>query len=235
MNTDASTRRRLLALAGGTMIASFAGCSGDSDTQPAGETDTGDDGDTSAPSDPHDHDHGHELGHPEAHIDVHMESDNDTHHFVPHIVHIEEGGTVTWILESGVHDTVAYHPDNAGLLPSSTERRIPDDADPWASDLYRTEGETFERTFEKSGIYDYVCTVVEHGHGPDRGRGPRGHHRTHESTGMVGRVIVGWPEDDADAQPALRAPPEDLPDSARREFDSFNERSREALRHRDDH
>ena len=52
-------------------------------------------------------------------------------------------------------------------------------------------------------------------------------------TGMVGRVIFGWPEYDADAQPALRAPPEDIPDSARREFDSFNEQTREAFRHRD--
>nr|WP_083912393.1 plastocyanin/azurin family copper-binding protein [Natronolimnohabitans innermongolicus] len=160
-----------------------------------------------------------------------MESDEDTHHFVPHVVHIEEGGAVTWYLESGAHDTVAYHPDNSNLLPSSTERRIPEDTHPWASDLYRTEGETFERTFEESGVYDYGCTVVEHGHGPDRGRGHHGHHRTHEETGMVGRVIVGWPEYDEDTEPALRAPQADLPDRARREFDSFNERTEEALRH----
>lgn len=235
MNDD-TTRRHVLAFAGGTMIAGFAGCLDDSDAKPAGETDNEDTGtapdfgDGDGDDHDHDHDHGHELGRPEAHIEVSMESDNDTHHFIPHIVHVEEGGTVTWILESGAHDTVAYHPDNANLLPSSTERRIPDDADPWASDLYRTEGETFERRFERAGVYDYVCTVVEHGHGPDRGRGHHGHHRTHEATGMVGRVIVGWPEYDADTQPALRAPPGDIPDSARREFDSFNEQTREGLR-----
>ncbi|QFU84105.1 halocyanin [Natronorubrum aibiense] len=164
-----------------------------------------------------------------------MESDDGTHHFAPHVVHIEEGGTVTWTLESGAHDTVAYHPDNADLLPSASERRIPDGAQPWASEFLRTEGETFQRTFEEAGVYDYVCTVVEHGHGPERGQGPYGHHPTHESTGMVGRVIVGWPDPDSDAQPALRAPADELPEAARDELEGFNERTRTALEHDDDH
>ena len=234
MNDDI-TRRRVLAFAGGTVIAGLAGCLDDSDTQPAGETDPEDNGRASEIGDDHDHDHYHELGHPEAHIEVSMESDNDTHHFVPHVVHIEESGTVTWVLGNGVHDTVAYHPANDYLLPSTTKQRIPEDAEPWASDLYRTEGEAFERTFERPGVYDYVCTVVEHGHGPDRGRGPHGHHRTHEATGMVGRVIVGWPELDPDSQPALGEPHHGLPDNARHELDDFNNRTREALGHRENH
>ncbi|MGM0389897.1 MAG: cupredoxin domain-containing protein [Natrinema limicola] len=227
MTTYTTTRRRTLAATGSALAAGFAGCLESNDPQP---TDAGDDS-----SGDHDHDTDHELGHPEARIDVTMESDDDTHHFAPHVVHIEEGRTVTWTLESGAHDTVAYHPDNAELLPSASERRIPDGAQPWASELLRTEGETFERTFEEAGVYDYVCTVVEHGHGPERGQGPYGHHPTHESTGMVGRVIVGWPDPDSNAQPALRTPAAELPEAARDELEGFNERTRTALEHDDDH
>ena len=226
-------RRRVLAISAGAVTAFLSGCLG-SPTPSAGVTD---DGNGEDDDHGHDHDHDHELGHPEAHLEVTMESDDDgdSHHFVPHVVHLEEGGTVTWVLESGAHDTVAYHPDNADLLPSSIEPRIPEDTSPWASDLYRTEGETFERTFEEAGIYDYACSVVEHGHGPDRGHGHHGPHPTHEETGMVGRVIVGWPDLDADDQPALRDPPEELPDTARHELEDFNDRTRAALEDGDEH
>lgn len=249
--------------------------------------------------DAHDHDYDHELGRPEPHVEVAMRTDEDGHHFVPHVVHVEPGGTVTWTLESGVHDVVAYHPENAALLPSAAVQRVPEDADPWASDVYATEGETFELTFEREGIYDYTCTIGGgHGHGghhgsdgrhgpiggnrPDDGGeyderrrsetrrdgddwgrsddrdgyddgrqpvDPRGtgddhchgraqgatntasasQYRTHEAAGMVGRVVVGWPELDPEREPALRTPAEDLPDAARRELASFDERTRTAL------
>lgn len=263
--------------------------------------------------DAHDHDHDHELGRPEPYAEVAMRTDEDGHHFVPHVVHVEPGGTVTWTLESGVHDVVAYHPENAALLPSAAVQRVPEDARPWASDVYATEGATFELTFEREGIYDYTCTVGgghghggRHGHGghhgpdgrhgptdvnrpedggeyderrrsenrrdgddwgrsdgqgeydgwrrPDdrdgrRPGGPRGtgdghchgraqgatnassagQYRTHEAAGMVGRVVVGWPELDPEREPALRSPSEDLPDAARRELASFDERTRTAL------
>ncbi|MWV39973.1 halocyanin [Natrialba sp. INN-245] len=160
-----------------------------------------------------------------------MESDDDVHHFVPHVVHVEEGGTVTWVLDSGVHDTVAYHPENADLLPSSTERRIPDDTNPWASDVYDTAGETFELTFEGEGIYDYTCTISGHGHrgGNHHGGGHHSGDQTHESTGMVGRVIVGDPDLDPDRQPALRSPSDELPEAARHELEQFNHQTRDAL------
>lgn len=197
--------------------------------EPSSDDDHSEDGDGD-----HDHGHDHVLGHPEPSIEVRMESDEDAHHFVPHVVHIEPGGTVTWVLESGVHDTVAYHPDNADLLPSATERRIPDGADPWASDVYDAVGDSFERTFEQEGVYDYVCTISGHGH---RGGGHHGdgHHggATHESTGMVGRVIVGDP--DLEEQPALQPPSDALPETARHELDSFNERTRSALEGEDGH
>jgi len=229
------TRRRVFALIGGPIITSLAGCLNNSDSQPAGDTDDGNNESVPESNDNHDHENNHELGHPETRIEVRMESDDDSNHFVPHVVHIEEGGTVTWVLESGAHDTVSYHPDNADLLPSTSERRMPEETRPWRSKLYRTRGETFERTFEETGVYDYTCTVVEHGHGSDRGHGPYGHHRTHEATGMVGRVIVGWPELDSNAQPALQSPADGLPDAAKRELEEFNERTRGALEHPDEH
>ena len=155
-----------------------------------------------------------------------MESDEYGHHFVPHVVHIEQGGTVTWVLNSGVHDTVAYHPVNGSILPSATQQRMPDGVDPWASDVYGTPGETFELTFEKEGIYDYSCTISGHGH---RGGGHHGGHRTHESTGMVGRVIVGDPPLDAEVQPAMGLPSPELPYEARHELERFNDQTRTAL------
>lgn len=233
MTRTAPGRRHLLSSAGATLAVALAGCLDGRGTPVPGGADDGSDA-AGGSDDDHDHDDDHELGHPESHVEVAMVSEDDAHHFVPHVAHVEEGGTVTWVLENRAHDTVAYHPDNADLLPSATEQRIPDDARPWASDLYRTEGKTFERTFEEEGIYDYVCTVVEHGHGPERGVDPHGFHRSHESTGMVGRVIVGWPELDADAQPALRSPADDLPDAAREELEGFNDRTRTALEHEDD-
>ncbi|MFD1564138.1 plastocyanin/azurin family copper-binding protein [Haloarchaeobius amylolyticus] len=227
------TRRRVLAV--GAIAAGLAGCLDGGNFQPTGATDDGSSEDDAGSNGDHGHDTDHDLGHPEPHVDVAMESADDAHHFVPHVVHVETGGTVTWTLESGAHDTVAYHPDNADLLPSAAERRIPGGVRPWASDLYRTAGETFERSFEAAGIYDYVCTVVEHGHGPERGQGPYGHHRTHESTGMVGRVIVGWPDLDPDDQPALRSPADRLPDAARHELEGFNDRTRTLLEDGDEH
>ncbi|WP_217563438.1 plastocyanin/azurin family copper-binding protein [Halalkaliarchaeum desulfuricum] len=185
-------------------------------------------------SDGHDHDTDQTLGHPDDHVEVTMESDEYGHHFVPHVVHIEPGGTVTWVLDSGVHDTVAYHPMNASILPSATEQRMPDGVDPWASDVYDRTGETFELTFEEEGIYDYTCTISGHGHrGDDHHGGHHGGHQTHESTGMVGRVIVGDPPLDADVQPAMRPPSRKLPDGARHELEQFNDQTRAALEDED--
>ncbi len=230
MTDQPLTRRRTLAFTGSTIAIGLAGCLGDSTNPPANTEDDGrareDASQDGSDADDHDHDTDHTLGHPEEHIEVTMESDDDAHHFVPHTVHIEPGGTVTWVLDTGVHDTVAYHPENASVLPSATEQRIPDGIDPWASDVYDTAGQTFEVTFEAEGIYDYTCTIAGHGH---RGGGHHGGHQTHESTGMVGRVVVGDPPLDAEGQPAMRPPSSDLPEAARHELERFNDQTRSAL------
>ena len=230
MTNQPLTRRRTLALTGSTIAIGLAGCLGDS-TNPSTnvEDDVRDQVEASqdgSDADDHDHDTDHALGHPEDHIEVMMESNDDAHHFVPHAVHIEVGGTVTWILDTGVHDTVAYHPENASILPSANDRRIPDGTDPWASEIYDTEGETFEMSFEEEGVYDYTCTITGHGH---RGGGHHGGHQTHESTGMVGRVIVGNPPLDEDVQPALLPPSQSLPRAARQGIERFNDQTRSAL------
>lgn len=229
MTDHTLTRRRTLALTGSTITAGLAGCV-DSGTDQLTNNGNADGAETSATQDDsdgdHDHDVEHTLGHPEDHIEVTMESNDDAHHFVPHAVHVEPGGTVTWILDSGVHDTVAYHPENASILPSATDRRIPDGADPWASDVYDTAGETFEISFEEEGIYDYTCTITGHGR---RSGDHHGGHQSHESTGMVGRVIVGDPDLNSDEQPAMRPPSGELPEAARHELEQFNNQTRDAL------
>ena len=207
-------RRQLLSIAGGVVAIGLAGClgGGDEDDGDKDSTDKSDDHDHEHDDHSHEHDHDdeHELGHPEEQFTIQMETDEDSHHFRPHVVHIKPGGTVEWELTSGEHNTVAYHPDNEGELPSIAPSRIPEDAEPWASDMLTEQGETFEREFEVEGVYDYVCTP-------------------HEARGMTGRVIVGWPDPDPDAEPALESPQEGLPDSARQQFEEYNQRTIDAL------
>ncbi|WP_306060097.1 cupredoxin domain-containing protein [Natronococcus wangiae] len=193
------------------MIAGCLGEGGKDGEQEHSESD-GDDGDGSHDQeDGSSHDHGHddhEVGQPDSEMKVEMTTNDDGNHFAPHVVHVESGGTVEWVLESGNHDTVAYHPDT-----HDSQRRIPDGADPWESDLL-DDGDTFEQTFEVDGVYDYVCTP-------------------HEETGMVGTVVVGWP-DPAD-QPGLNPPADDLPDAAIEQLEQYNERVREALENGESH
>lgn len=152
----------------------------------------------------HDHDHDHELGDPASTVEVSMETHEDgSHHFVPHVVHIEVGGTVTWVNDSGSHDTVAYHPDTFGET-----RRIPSGTEPWQSEHLSEAGETFEWTFETEGVYDYVCTP-------------------HEGGGMVGTVVVGWP--DPEDQPGPEPPAAERPADAADGLERYNDRVRELL------
>lgn len=226
MTNQTLTRRRTLALTGSVLTVGVAGCLADDLTVPTGGTDDNGEDSSGSGGNAHDHDVEHEIGHPEEHVEVTMETDADGHHFVPHVVHIEPGGRVTWSLDSGVHDTVAYHPDNASLLPSSADQRIPNGSDPWASDVYSNSRDSFELTFQEEGIYDYTCTISGHGH---RGNGHHGGHASHESSGMVGRIIVGDPPLDADVQPALQPSSQTLPAAARQELDRFNDQTRTAL------
>lgn len=131
----------------------------------------------------------------------------------PIIAHVGVGGTVVWVLESGTHDTTAYHPDTHPPL------RIPPDAAPWQSEKYTSVGESFEHTFETPGVYDYVDTEAVC--------------ISHEVAGNVGRVIVGWPDPDPAEQPALQPPQETLPSVARKTIRDLNEETFEILSSRD--
>jgi len=89
--------------------------------------------------------------------------------FDPIGVRIEPGQTVRWILETNVHTTTAYHPDNDGHA-----LRIPERAEPWDSGYLVEPGAHFDATLTVEGVYDYFCAP-------------------HEAAGMVGRIIVGKP------------------------------------------
>lgn len=225
MPTTPRTRRQLLKLTGSFAVVGLAGCSSAGDGPDGGGATgtppgTEDDHAETASQDDHDDDHGgaddhqetdshghnHDEGTPDAPMhaaEVAMRTEDDGQHFAPHMTWVEVGGTVTWHVESGTHDVVAYHPDNDG------PQRIPDASSPWASDLL-AEGQTFEHTFEEPGVYDYFCTP-------------------HEAVGMVGTVIVGEPE--AHEQPGLAEPQESLPEGARGELADLGTMVNEALGH----
>lgn len=225
------TRRDFLRFAGVATVASVAGCIGggaqsnnggdQAGGNSNGESSNGDDHhdnedhhdednheESSDGHHEHEHDHNdeheHTIGEPVDSIEVGMLTNGSGSHFLPHIVHIKKGGKVTWKLENGAHDTNAYHPDNNKPL------RMPEDAEPWSTEIFSEEGRTFEKTFEKEGIYDYFCTP-------------------HESVGMIGRVVVGEP--DLHNQPAMEEPSGSLPEGARDMMMEFNNRVNEAFGH----
>lgn len=164
-------------------------------------------GDDGQPADHDDGEQGH-SGHsdvpdgPSPEAEVQMTTDDEGDHFEPHVVWIEQRGTVTWHQESGNHSTTAYHAEND--KPS----RTPDEASSWDSGVLSEVGETFEQTFETGGVYDYYCTP-------------------HEGGGMIGSVIVGQP--DPDTQPALAEPQDTLPESAQEKIRELNESVSNAL------
>lgn len=230
MSNPTQTRRRFLTGTAGTTLAlGLAGCvsgkesgaeqgtdDGTHTEEHEGETSGHDDGhgdeETHSDEDDHGdgagHGHDHDEGMPEepsptAHVT--METDGGQQHYKPHIVWVETGGTVTWEIESGQHNAVAYHPDNG-----DTPLRIPEEAEPWSTGMLTEEGEIASHTFETEGVYDYRCTP-------------------HEAVGMVGTVIVGEP--DAHDQPALEDPQSSLPEGARNELTELGEKVNEALGH----
>ena len=212
-------RRRFLVTVGSSaVVASGAGClgltadgnsngngGGHDESNSSGDHDGRDDNDSS--SNHGDHDHSEEVEGPVERAGVAMLTDDTGHHFEPHAVWVETGGTVTWTNESGSHTTTAYHPEFDKPL------RIPDDTDPWDSGMFSEEGKTFDHMFEVEGVYDYYCIP-------------------HEYRGMVGSVIVGEP--DPHDQPGLADPQKDLPDEARKVLGELNEQVNEALGHAHD-
>ncbi|RQG94358.1 cupredoxin domain-containing protein [Natrarchaeobius chitinivorans] len=143
-----------------------------------------------------------QLGDPEPSVEVELTTAADDERIDPPVVHLVDGGTVEWVVGDGRHDTTAYHPATHG-----DQLRIPDAAEPWASGAL-DDGDSVDRTFDDEGVYDYVCT-------------------RHEPEGMVGTIVVGWP--DPDEQPALEAPSETYPPAAVEQLERLNERVREFL------
>lgn len=145
------------------------------------------------------------LGDPAATVSIDMTS-VPTPNIDPGIVHIEPGGTVEW-RGNGVRNAVAaYHPETHGPL------RMPEAGDPWVSEMIY-EGNSYTVTLEEPGVYDYADTVVLCG--------------SHESLGIVGRIVVGQP--DLDAQPALDHDPAELPGKATDRMREFDDRCRDVL------
>lgn len=68
------------------------------------------------------------------------------------------------------HTATSYHPDNFGRT-----RRIPQAAASWDSGFLLPD-ESFEVTLTAPGVYDYYCIP-------------------HEMAAMVGRIVVGTPDD----------------------------------------
>lgn len=109
--------------------------------------------------------------------------------FSPLGVAIAPGTTIRFVNDDpgNSHTATAYAPDIDGR-----QLRIPPDAESWDSD-YLLPGETFEVRLTVPGVYDYYC-------------------RPHEMAGMVGRIIVGSPDDPGFA--AAAGDSEDLPPAA---------------------
>ena len=218
-------RRTTLKSIASASILGLAGCLSDDDQndrtepesddhegEPEGDHGEHDHGEEEEQDDHEDHgdhgDHGehdHNIpDHPEPEATVRMFSDDTGDHFDPHVVWVEEGGTVTWNNESGAHSATAYHPDNDRPL------RQPDGTSAWDSGVKTESGETFKHTFETPGVYQYYCSP-------------------HEDGGMMGAVIVGDP--DPHEQPGLAEPQDSFSETAAEKITDLNEWCNEALGH----
>lgn len=92
--------------------------------------------------------------------------------FEPQGIAVAPGQTLRFLNEdaANVHTATAFHPSLHGR-----ERRIPAAAEPWTSELLMP-GQYYDLTLHIPGVYDYYCLP-------------------HAAHGMVGRIVVGSPED----------------------------------------
>lgn len=208
--TSRLNRRNALRGIASASVLGLAGClSGDREPTEEGNHNESDDEhheDEDSHEDDHsDHNHGNDLPEePVSEANARMYSDSSGEHFDPHVVWVEEGGTVTWENASGSHSTTAYHPDNDRPL------RQPEDTSSWDSGVLVEEGATFEHTFETPGVYQFVCTP-------------------HEDLGMIGAVIVGHP--DPHGQPGLAEPQDSFSETAAAQIKDLNEMCNKVLGH----
>ncbi len=135
--------------------------------------------------------------------------------FEPALLQLDSGGGITWSATDGDYEVAFYHNDiplvveqegenSDGEEPETEPRqhRVPDGVEAFQAELSAGEQATFE--FQTDGIYDYYCQRTE-------------------SEGMVGSVIVGTIEDQA--QPGLQPPDETIPEGAATELISLNEQT----------
>lgn len=135
-------------------------------------------------------------------MDVEARTTADGGRFAPPVVHLVEDGTIQWRARGDRHDVTAYHPETRG-----PELRIPPAADPWASATVPA-GETFHRTFEQEGVYNYVCT-------------------RNEDDGMCGAFVVGWPR--PAEEPGLHPVSDVYPAAISRRLERYNRQIRDFL------
>lgn len=132
-----------------------------------------------------------------------MQGNTDGSHvwFDPIGLRIEPGQTIRWVnLDPGnAHTATAYHPKNF-----EHPLRIPENAAPWNSD-YLLPDESFSVTLPVEGVYDFFCVP-------------------HEHAGMVGRIVVGWPDtSSADHLPVQAVGQDPIPEIALKAFPAVEE------------
>ena len=188
------SRRDALAMTAGTAVATLAGCLGEAADDSRGEPP----------------ENAGELGTPAAEFTVTITAE-PWPEFTPQIVHVEPGGTVEWLVETGRHDVTGYHEDN------HPPHRTPDGVEAWESEYLTGPGSSYERTFDVEGVYDYV----------DRQQVCI----SHEVAGNVGRVVVGWPDPDDEPamQPLSDEERSELPSQVKNAFEMFEEETRPVL------
>lgn len=197
MTQRKSTRRRFALFAGSIVLTGVAGCSESGvDSPPQTDDEEGPTSPTQSPSPTETpaENATNTVTEPDDATVVEMITDNQGVYFDPKGILVEPGTTVRFVNESGNHGTTAYHPVN-----EEHPRRIPTDAEPWNSDIYAESGRHFEVTVEVEGVYDYYCPP-------------------HESMGMVGRIVVGEPQDGPGT-----SPPDDLPPGAQEALPTIEE------------
>lgn len=208
MGQDSSiTRRRVGRYIGAAVLGAVAGCvsapsAEDTETE-GGHGQETEEGTQEEHGNSSGNGHGGELDSPAPHADVEMVTENDEHHFKPHTVWVEKGGTVTWTLTSGAHSTTAYHSDN------DRPDRVPKGTEAWDSDVLSEKESTFEQTFDQEGVYDYFC-------------------HPHENVAMVGTVLVGNPN--PENQPGLAPPQDDLPEDVQTAIKELNQQVSDILK-----
>ncbi|HMM08253.1 MAG TPA: plastocyanin/azurin family copper-binding protein [Paracoccus solventivorans] len=92
--------------------------------------------------------------------------------FLPQGLAVPPGTTLRFVNRDpgNSHTSTAYHPDLFGR-----QGRIPAAASPWDSDFLLPD-QAYEVTLTQPGVYDYYC-------------------QPHEMAAMVGRIVVGRPQD----------------------------------------